>query len=746
LEVILKRTLIHVLMGLGVALLVSLLGLVWTLPQKVELSLYNQRMEALGKRQPNKQIVIIDIDEASVDRVGVWPWPRSIHAELLNKLHGWGAKVVGFDVYFLKQSNPQDDQALAQEIKAAGNVVLASMFSDQFVEKTGDENTEAKQALITPLEMFGGARAYVNYSHDLDGQIRRSSGLTRDGVDSFAYGIVKLWQPELAETLPGRYGTAPYLLHYSGQPQSYMTVSYANVLNDVLDPRVDPRLNRLVDVPPGVDPEKFSYKDLFKDKIVLIGASAINLHDVFDTPFVGTAEDGAKVRQMAGVEIHANHIDTLLNGDELTEAPGWQNIAVTVLVSVLFAAIVGFVGPLTGMLAALTVAIAYMTLNGFLFNAGHYVLNLVDPMLVLGADYGVLFAYRFFIEEKEKRRVRGTLNRYVSPKAVNELLKDEKAIPTLKSERRLVTILFSDIAGFTTMSEQMPVDEVERILNEYLTAMTQIVFDNDGTLDKYIGDAVMAVWGNVGATDPQGNALRAAKTAIEMQEKLAELRQKWLSEGMVPLQVRIGLNTGEALCGNFGSPLKMDFTVIGDTVNTASRLEGLNKDMNTNIMISHSTYELVKDYTTTRYLGPISAKGKAEKILVYELSGWRGGENDPLGAKTQAVGGDGTAFGRRLTKMGSTIFGAGTRTGGTARFGSRPPSELTKTQAGQTPTPEIGQKTQAGGRTMAPGLRNDFARTRANTESGQPTPDFGTTSPGIPNPAAEEPLADEQQT
>jgi adenylate cyclase len=733
-------------MGLGVALLVSFLGLIWNLPQKVELSLYNQRMEALGKREPNKQIVIVDIDETSMDRVGVWPWPRSIHAELLAKLHGWGAKVVGFDVYFLKQSNPQDDQALANEIKTSGNVVLASMFSDQFVEKTGDETTEAKQALITPLDLFGGARAFVNYSHDMDGQIRRSNGLTRDGVDSFAYGVVKLWQPELAKTLPDRYGTDPYLLHFSGSPQSYLTVSYANVLNDVLDPRVDPRLNPLVELPTGVNPEKFSYKDLFKDKIVLVGASAINLHDVFDTPFVGAADEGTKSRQMAGVEIHANHIDTLLNGDEYTDAPGWQNILVTTVVSLAFAAIIGLVGPLTGLLAAVTVAIAYVTLNGFVFSSGHYVLNLFDPMMALGVDYGVLFAYRFFVEEKEKRRVRGTLNRYVSPKAVNELLKDESAIPSLKSERRLVSILFSDIAGFTTMSEQMPVDEVERILNEYLTAMTQIVFDNDGTLDKYIGDAVMAVWGNVGATDPQANALRACKTAIEMQEKLSELRQKWLSEGMVPLQVRIGINTGEALCGNFGSPLKMDFTVIGDTVNTASRLEGLNKDMNTSIMVSHSTYELVKDYTTTRYLGPISAKGKAEKILVYELSGWRGGENDPLGAKTQVAGTDGTVFGRRLTKMGSTIFGAGTRVGGTTRFGNRPPSEMTKTQAGQTPTPEVGQKTQAGGRTMAPGLRNDFARTRANTDPNQAPTDFGATSAGLTNPVADESPADDPQT
>ncbi|MBC7541135.1 MAG: adenylate/guanylate cyclase domain-containing protein [Candidatus Sericytochromatia bacterium] len=729
-----KRTLIYLLMGLGVAIFVSVTGLVWSVPQRVELSLYNQRMETLGARVPNKQIVIIDIDEASMDRVGTWPWRRSVHADLLHKLRGWGAKVIAYDVYFLKESPfPEDDARHAAEIKEAKDVVIASMFSDQYTTKLGEDDSPSTPTLITPLAMLGGLPAYVNYSHDMDAQIRRSNGLQRQGANSFAYQVVKLWQPERAPALEARYGLDQYLLHFSGPPQSYVTVSYTNVLNEVLDPRADPRLNELIEVPAGVNPEKFTYKDLFKDKIVLIGSSAGSLHDVFATPFVGSG-DSAKVRNMAGVEIHANHIDTLLRGDEYVDAPGWQNIAVTIVVSLLFASLIGLVGPLTGLLAAVTIGIAYLTLNGLIFSTQHYWLNLFDPLVALGVDYGVLFAYRFFVEEREKRRVRGTLNRYVSPKAVTELLKDESAMPSLRSQRRLVTILFSDIAGFTTMSEQMPVDEVERILNEYLTAMTQIVFDNDGTLDKYIGDAVMAVWGNVGSTDPAGNALRASKTAIEMQEKLSELRQKWLSEGMVPLQVRIGLNTGEALCGNFGSPLKMDFTVIGDTVNTAARLEGLNKDMNTNIMISHSTYELVKDHTTTRYLGPISAKGKAEKILVYELSGWRGGDSDVFGAKTQVTGQDGTMIGRRLTKMGSTIFGSGTRTGSQTLFGNRPPSDHAKTQTGQTAAPgaatTVGQATQAGGKTLPAGLRGDFARTRTNSDAVNPPADFGATSPG----------------
>lgn len=659
-----KRTLTYLALALGVALLVSAGSLVWDLPRTVELALYNRRMEALSERQPSRDIVIVDIDEASMQRAKTWPWPRSVHAELVRKLHAWGATVIAFDVYFLNKSNPADDAELAAAVKAAGNVVMADMFSEQLQDYRGDG--ERKQALLQSLPELGGTRGYVNYPHDLDGQIRATSGLVREGRDSFAYAVLKLWRPDEAARIAERYGAAPYLIHYSGPPQTYTTVSYSSVINDVLDPRADPRVNANISVPAGIDPEQFGNRHLFKDKVVLVGASAVNLHDIFATPFVALGET-AKSRRMPGVEIHANHIDTLLNRDEYREAPGWVNLAVTAALSVVFALLLGLCGPLTGLLVALALGVAYMTVNAFLFMGTCTWLSLFDPLAAIAVDYGLIFAYRFFIEEKEKRRVRGTLNRYVSPKAVNELLKDPGAVPSLRSERRQVSILFSDIAGFTTLSEQLPVDDVERILNDYLTAMTQIVFDNEGTLDKYIGDAVMAVWGNVGPIDPQIDALRAAKTAIEMQEKLNDLRQKWLTEGLQPLQVRIGINTGEALCGNFGSPLKMDFTVIGDAVNTASRLEGLNKEMNTGIMISQATYELVKDYTTTRYLGPVSAKGKAEKILVYELQGWRGGEGDPFGAQTRVIEEAGTQLGQRLTKMGTSLL-----TGRRARPGDRP--------------------------------------------------------------------------
>jgi adenylate cyclase len=261
--------------------------------------------------------------------------------------------------------------------------------------------------------------------------------------------------------------------------------------------------------------------------------------------------------------------------------------------------------------------------NIYFFQFERLFIDWFAPLLCVFMAYATAYAYRFLVEEKEKRRVRRFFKSYVSPNLVEELLKDPTTMPSLKSERRMVSILFSDIAGFTSMSESLPPDEVEHILNEYLSAMTEIVFENDGTLDKYIGDAVMAVWGNVGPNNPQTDAYKAVNTALQMQSRLIELREKWLSEGMVPLQIRIGLNTGEVLVGNFGSPQKMDYTVIGDAVNTAARLEGLNKEFGTSIIISQSTYDLIQDRMNGRHCGTVKVKGKEEPVSVYEVLGWK---------------------------------------------------------------------------------------------------------------------------
>ena len=356
---------------------------------------------------------------------------------------------------------------------------------------------------------------------------------------------------------------------------------------------------------------------MFKDKIVLIGSTSEILHDTISTPFTQ-----GFLEQMPGVEVHAATLDTVINGIEYTKASDSTNVLMVVLLGLISTVTFTFLNPIIGILVGLGISLIYAVVNIMLFLNQRLWLDLIAPIGVILIVFAGIYSYRFFVEEKEKRRVRGVFKRYMSPLLVEEALKDPSKVPSLDiCTKKFVTVLFSDIAGFTTMSEKFPPEEVKRILDEYLTAMTEIVFTNNGILDKYIGDAVMAVYGNINSVDSADDAFRCVKTAIEMQEKMKELRQKWVAEGSVAMQIRIGIHSGEALVGNFGSPLKMDYTVIGDTVNTAARLEGLNKDFSSTLMISQSTYELVNTSIDVRSLGPAPIKGKSEAIHVYEVLG-----------------------------------------------------------------------------------------------------------------------------
>lgn len=213
--------------------------------------------------------------------------------------------------------------------------------------------------------------------------------------------------------------------------------------------------------------------------------------------------------------------------------------------------------------------------------------------------------------------------RHHLPDQVVRTLMEQQGDGLTQNERRIVTVMFTDIQGFSRMGEKLPPDQIIQILNEYFAAMTDIVFANKGSLDKYIGDGLMAVYGNIGSNNPRQDAHYAVKTALEMQDKMAELQKKWMKEGIRPIQIRIGINTGEALVAHVGHPRRKEVTVIGDTVNTAARIEKLNKQYHTHILISHSTYEYVKDRSEVRPLGEEQLAGKSSSVMVYELKGWK---------------------------------------------------------------------------------------------------------------------------
>ncbi len=352
-----------------------------------------------------------------------------------------------------------------------------------------------------------------------------------------------------------------------------------------------------------IAPEKFN------DKLVLVGATATGIGDLKTTPYGGT--------NYPGVEIHANVIDNILNERFLQR--GQRQFEIDVLLIVLFGVPLGIVLALVSprwMWFGLALLIPFAALNYYAFEHGWW-LNFILPAGTLTANVMLVSLYRALVEEKEKRKVRSAFGQYLSPEVIRRLLVNPSLVEPRKTE---ITVMFSDIRGFTTISEKLDAQELALFLNDYLSDMTKIVFDNRGTLDKYIGDAVMAFWG--APYEDSRHAIDACNAALVMMSRVRELQKKWQTEGKPKLDIGIGLNSGVASVGNMGSALRYGYTALGDAVNLSSRLEGLNKDYGTHVLVNESTCAAAKDAGFLfRELDVIRVKGKLEPVTIYELIG-----------------------------------------------------------------------------------------------------------------------------
>jgi adenylate cyclase len=373
------------------------------------------------------------------------------------------------------------------------------------------------------------------------------------------------------------------LVNYHGPSKTYPYVSFADVT------------------------QKKCPAGAFKDKIVLVGATATGMSDMRATPF-GSLD-------YPGVEIHANVIDNILNQQFLMRH-GPQVIAdlcAILFFGLPFGILLALVPP-RWLVVSVAVLAGFMAMVYWAFLHGWW-LNLIVPSVTLLANSGFVALYRVLFEEAEKRKVRGAFGQYVSPEVIRRLLEEPESVRPKKTS---ITVLFSDIRGFTTLSESLDAQEMADLLNGYLTEMTQIVFRHRGTLDKYIGDAVMAFWGAPFA-EP-GHADRCCETALMMLARLAELQEEWRAQEKPILEIGVGINTGTASVGNMGSVLRYGYTAIGDAVNLASRLEGLNKEYGSRILISESTYiTLQSERFVLRELDLIRVKGKLLPVTIYEV-------------------------------------------------------------------------------------------------------------------------------
>lgn len=538
-------------------------------------------------RTVSDKIVFITIDDHSIQRIGRWPWNRSVHAKLLDILRKT-PKTIGLDVSFSEASNLEDDEKLAAAMNASGRVVLPATVSK--LDASGEVITLAQY--LTPIGLLAnsGTVGIVNKLTDEDGVVRRTPIAMRDRdgkvLHNFSVMVLAKYLGKTPEDVEAEIlVTRGYMrINYTNRPRSFESYSYVDVLD-------------------GVVP-----KDVFADKIVLIGSTALDLHDNQLTPVsAGVAMDG--------VEIHANTIQTIMDRKFLAVESRRETIIWVVVMCVILGMVVavGRVAVGTGVMTVLFVAYMLFTFKTF---DGGVIKNMVFvPMGLLGV-YILVVVYKYLIETRQKRFIRKALAFYLSEPVMRDVLRDPKKL-SLGGERKEITVLFSDIEGFTTISERIPAETLAILLNKYLTRMTRVVFKYNGVLDKYIGDAVMAFWG--APIETLEHAYLACQAALEMQREVQNVKKEWSEYADIDFTVRVGVNTGEAVVGNMGSEMRFDYSLLGDSVNLGSRLEGINKEYGTKLMISGSTYDKVADRVIARQIDIVAVKGKERGVPIYEL-------------------------------------------------------------------------------------------------------------------------------
>lgn len=676
-------------LGLDLAVLVTIVMLVLFMLKpyllvRLEDASLDARFVLRGPRPAGHEVKLVLVDEPSIRELGRWPWSRDKHARLIEALREDGAKVVGYDVIFSesevteylkglgeisqaaglekkasselqailrsKMEAANTDAQFAQSLHRAGNVVLALPLivpvenivttkprfpeAPEFIHKAlfmliresrSGEALEPYQATdsIPPLKHF--ADAAVSLGHvfsipDLD-------GITRHEYLAIRYGTEQEYYPS--------FGLEVARL-YLGVPRDRMSLilGVGVRLGEVVIP-TDQKARMLIDhVGPEGSLPHVSATDVihrrfppgtFTGKAVLIGASALGTYDQKAVPFSAN---------FPGVEKNATVVENILHRRFLYRSV-WADPTDFGLI-LLFGLGVGTaltrMRALQGTALAVSATIGYIVLAQYLFVAHGLWIGVVYPLLTVGLVFTSVTVLKFMTEEKQAKEIRAMFSSYVSPRIVSELIKDpEKA--RLGGHRRELTMLFSDVVGFTTFSERRTAEEVVTQLNEYLGAMTEVVFQWNGTLDKFVGDAVVVFWG--APLDQPDHAELAIKCALHMRKRLEELQAKWRAEGKVPLDNGIGINTGEALVGNMGAEgKKMDYTMIGDHVNLAARVEGLTRKFKAPIVISEYTLEHIKPILATegdpdsggrlghiliQGLGTVKVKGKDRSVVVYSL-------------------------------------------------------------------------------------------------------------------------------
>lgn len=610
--------------------------------RRLEWKSWDARMSAFADpAKASKEIVLILVDQPSLDFYAgqgiTWPWPRELYGAIVRHLAAGGAKAVFFDITMTEGSRfgVEDDQSLAAAAAAAGNVYIPVFLSTEETAPDAAPGTEdlalfrnkAEAALpreVRGEEPAGGPEAWPEFFKSVTlpvpDLLKAARGVVNVRVNPDADGIYRrtpLFFPfrsfyvgsvPLALSLASRPGldlrTLPgddegnICLRFFGKTGAYKAYSAAAVINSY----AQSLQGQKPQVPAGE----------FAGKTVLLGLSAVGLYDIKASPLSGV---------VPGVEIHAAAVDSIVNGHAF-RFPGRP---VTWIYLGLLALAAGIILSALKKTAAQTTAVIVFLLLPAALSAGAFAartwLDFAAPeaavlFTLVGAAVG-----NYAVEGRERRFLKGVFHHYLSPAVIDRILEDPGRLK-LGGEEREITSFFSDIAGFTTISEALGPAGLVALLNEYLTEMTDLILDSGGTLDKYEGDAMIAFWN--APLDLPDHALRAARTALACRARLAEIGPELEKKFGRRISARIGLNTGPAIVGNMGSARRFDYTAIGDTINLAARLESAGKQYGLNLLAGEATVEKAGDALVVREVDLVRVVGKTKPVRIYELIGEAG--------------------------------------------------------------------------------------------------------------------------
>ncbi len=620
-----RKIIILSLVSFAISLLVYFTGIL----DIFELKAFDLFSRNLNPVKSSGEIVIVQVDQQSIDNLskeGInWPWPRQIYAPIIEYLSD--ADAVFVDVLFSEMSSygQQDDEIFAEAVKNASNVYLALFLTNKQRELSREdiefiESIAIKEKItpglsfisaVTPIDMLKASAkgaGNVTIPPDEDG-VYRGVPLIFQLNDHIMphFFLNHLIQKKIAVIRNGAIfvnGTKiplkdnRLMLRYFKEDNPFPAIPAVNVIRSY------------VDISEGKKP--LIEKEYFKGKKVFIGFTAAGLYDLKATSISSIS---------TGVLIHATALDNILNKSFIKSVSRIYVVFLVLLICAFISySVIRHVSVYVNLSILLAVFAVLLTGLAVLFKNGLYA-HILYPVFSLVSSFLITAVYSYATEGKERRFVRRAFSQYMDEKIVAYVLKNPDIMKP-GGQRRRVTVFFTDIAGFTSIAERLPVEETAKILHTVLNEFTEVIIKNSGVIDKYIGDAIMAFWG--APLDTEEDEINACSAAIECTKSLEKINRSFKEEGLSEIALRIGIHSGDAIAGNLGSDRLFDYTVVGDTVNLASRLESANKVFKTKIIVSEDTYFETGEKFLARDLGLIEVKGKSKPVRIFELISEKG--------------------------------------------------------------------------------------------------------------------------